>query len=136
MSGVAGLPARGEIGMAPTLAHGTRFRAPDLGSVLGDRAIARELAGSGHVEDRLAGPRWRVGVEREQARVRLEVRPEVGEVHVVIAVAEQRVAQGGEHPGLVAAEVIREDQIERGARLAIVLVVPLRAVPASALRDL
>ena len=39
-------------------------------------------------------------------------------------------------PGLVAAEVVGEDQVERRARLRLVLVVPVRVVPAAAVGDL
>src|SRR5262249_10383561 len=36
--------------------HGARRRVPDVGRVLGDGAVAGELAGAGHVDDGLAGP--------------------------------------------------------------------------------
>ena len=39
-------------------------------------------------------------------------------------------------PGLVAVEVLRKDQIQRRARHGLVLVVPVRAVPAAAVDDL
>src|SRR5262249_5190292 len=57
---------------------------------------------------------------------------EVREVHVVVAAREQRVAQRCEDARLVAAEVVGEDQIQRRPDLGLVVVVPLRVVPAAA----
>ena len=54
----------------------------------------------------------------------------------MIAVRQQRVAQRLEDAGLVAVEVVGEDQIERRARFRLVLIVPVRVVPAAAVRDL
>src|SRR6516164_5714012 len=57
----AGLPASGEIVIRATpsgeLCHRTWLCIPDFGCVLGDGAVARELAGGGDVEDGLARPR-------------------------------------------------------------------------------
>ena len=57
-------------------------------------------------------------------------------MHVVVAVRQQRVAQRREDAGLVAAEVVGEDQVQRGAGLRLVVVVPVRVVPAAAVGDL
>ena len=65
-----------------------------------------------------------------------QVRRQVGQVHVVVAVREQRLADRREDPRLVAAEVIGEDQIERRADFRLVLVVPVRVVPAAAVHHL
>src|SRR5215468_5234494 len=69
---------------------------------------------------------------RAQPSARLEVRPQVREVHVVVAVREQGVSQRLEGPGLVLAEMVGEEQVQRGAGLRVVVVVPARAVPAPA----
>ena len=47
----------------------------------------------------------------------LDVRGEVRQVHVVITVGQQRIANRIERSGLVAAEVIRKDQIQSAARV-------------------
>ena len=44
--------------------------------------------------------------------VRLQIGFEVRQVHVVVAVGQQRVAQRSEDPGLVAAEMVGEDQVQ------------------------
>ena len=61
--------------------------------------------------------------------VRLQVGLQVRQVHVVVAIGQQRVAQGGEDPRLVAAEVVGEDQVQRRAGFRLVIVVPVRVVP-------
>ena len=68
--------------------------------------------------------------------MRLAVRLQIGQVHVVVAVGQQRVADRLEDARLVAAEVLREDQVQRRAGLRLVLIVPVRAVPAPAVGDL
>ena len=55
--------------------HRTRFGAPDLAGVLRDRAIARELAGMRHVEDRPARPFIGLEVERADLVLGLRRRP-------------------------------------------------------------
>ena len=50
-------------------------------------------------------------------------------MHVLIAVSQQRLTYRFERPGLIAAEVIGENQIESCFRFGLVLVVPLRVVP-------
>ena len=64
--------------------------------------------------------------------VRLEIGLQIRQVHVVVALRQQRVAQRSEDAGLVAAEMIGEDQVQRGAGLRLVVVVPVRVVPAAA----
>src|ERR1700730_15807679 len=51
--------------MAP-LWHRTRLRIPNLGGVLRDRAVARELAGARDIEDGLACPSVAIGVQLGQ----------------------------------------------------------------------
>src|SRR6266581_8114923 len=54
----------------------------------------------------------------------------------MVAAREQGVAQRGENARLIAAEVIGEDQVERRARLRLVLIVPARTVPTAAAGNL
>src|SRR5262249_57891448 len=51
---------------------------------------------------------------------------------VVAAMREQGAARGLEGPGLVRAEVIGEDEVERRAGLGLVVVMPVGVVPAAA----
>ena len=64
--------------------------------------------------------------------VRLRGRSQVGQVHVEIAVGQERFAQGSEDSRLVPAEVIGEDQIQRRSRFRLVLIVPPGVIPAAA----
>src|SRR5215470_3803755 len=129
----AGLPAKGETVMARTSSrHRTRLCIPDLGGILGNRAVARKFAGAGNVQDGLARPSVDVGVQLSQPVVRLEIGFQVCQVHVVVSVGQQRIPYRSEDAGLVAAEIIAEDQIHRGPGLRFVVVMPLRIVPATA----
>src|SRR5262249_26313879 len=98
----AGCPARGGIAMmdfpsqvlTTFLRDRTRLRVPDGGRVLGDGAVAGELSRTGHVQDGLARPGIRVGIQLDQPLVGLQVGLEVRQVHVVVSVRQERVAQG------------------------------------------
>ena len=90
------------------------------------------LPEAGDVVDDLARPCVAVACERRQAARRRRDRPEVGEMHVVVAVGEQRLPQRLEDARLIAAEMVGEDEVERPARLRLVVVVPVGAVPAAA----
>src|SRR5271157_1454455 len=57
-------------------------------------------------------------------------------MHVEISVGEKRIAQWGENTRLIAAEVVGEDQVQGGAGLRLVVVMPVRIVPATAIGDL
>src|SRR5215510_11755435 len=146
---MAGFPASGLTDMtrapcwlrvAPTprsrLLDGTSGGPPDLRRVLGDGAIAGELSRAGDVQDGLVRPAALVRVELDQPTVGLEVGSEVGQMHVVVAVGEERVAQGLGDAGLVRAEMVGEDQVQGRPRLRLVVVVPVRVVPGAAPRDL
>src|ERR1700730_667886 len=109
--------------------HRARLGVPDIGRVLGNRAVARELPGAGHVEDGLARPRFRVRIQRAQAAIGLEIGCEIGKIHVVVAARQQGVAQWRKDARLIAAEVVGEDQVQRRADLWLVIVVPPRVVP-------
>src|SRR5215472_6159883 len=129
----AGLPARGETDMARTSSrHRTRGCIPDLGGILGNRAVTRKFAGAGNIQDGLARPSVDVGVQLSQPVVRLQVGFQVCQVHVVVSVGQQRIPYRSEDAGLVAAEIIGKDQIQRGPGLRLVVVMPLRIVPTTA----
>src|SRR5271166_3872224 len=129
----AGLPARGEMVMHRSFSwHRTRLRSPDFSGVLGDRVVAGELPAAGHVQDGLARPGVAVAVQRGQPLVRLEIGPEVGQMQVVVSLRQQRVPQRSEDARLVAAEMIGEDHVQRGAGLRLVVVMPVRVVPIAA----
>ena len=53
---------------------------------------------------------------------------QVRQVHVVIALAEQRIENGREDAGLVRAEMVAGDEVERRARFGLMIVMPLRRV--------
>src|SRR6516162_4606529 len=135
----AGLPASGEMVIGRSslgLGYRTGLGVPDLGGILGDRAIARELPGTGDIEDGFARPLMLVGVQVGQPVIRLEIGAEVGKMHEVITSCQQRVMQRSENPGFKAAEIVGRDRVQRGAGFRIVVVVPSRAVPAAAALDL
>src|SRR5262249_15459652 len=58
------------------------------------------------------------------------------QVHVVVSVCQQGIAQGREDAAFLAAEMVGEYQVQRRARLRLVVVVPAGVVPASAVRYL
>ena len=69
-------------------------------------------------------PAIRVGVEVVTALVAPRVGREICQVHVVVAVRQQRVPQRREDAGLVLAEMTGEDQVQRRSGLRLVFVVP------------
>src|SRR5262245_33672133 len=107
-----GVAPSGELAPKAELWDGTRLGMPDLGGVLGDGAVARELARASHVKDGLARPLIAVRVQLEQPAIRLEVAREIGQVHVVVTARQEGLPQRFEDPRLIAAEVVREDQLE------------------------
>src|SRR5262249_10122122 len=83
-----------------------------------------------HIENGFSCPVSRIGIQIAEAILRLHIRGEVCQEHVVVAVCEQGIANWSECPRFVAAEVIREDEVQRDSRLYFVLIVPVRVVPA------
>jgi hypothetical protein len=75
--------------------HRTPLHVPDVGRIFGNRAVTGEFSRAGHIQERLAGPCRRVGIKLAQPRVRLEIGLEIGEMHVIVAVHQPRVAQRG-----------------------------------------
>src|SRR5215813_3653799 len=112
-----------------------RLDLPNLFGVLGNGTIARELPRAGHVQDCLARPRVRVGVELAEAAIRLEIRSQIGEVQIVV-VGQQGIAQRRKDAWLTAAEVIGENQIQCVPDFRLIVVVPARAVPGASALDL
>src|SRR2546422_7854115 len=98
MDAGASWPASEEIAVAAlvsctmALRHRARLDVPDVSRVLGDRAVARELPGAGHVQDCPTRPSVRVRIEPAELRVGLEIGNEIREMHVVVAAREQGVA--------------------------------------------
>ena len=107
-----------------------RLAVPDLPVVLGDRAVGRELAGAGDVEDRLLRPLVGRPVELRHALLRIDEAAQVGEVHVVVAVLEQPADDRAENPRFGQAEEIVADQVDRAADLVVALVVAARIIVA------
>ena len=83
-----------------------------------------------------ARPFVRLASRRDKLFVGLQIGLEVGEVHEMVAAGQQDAAQRLEHPRLVLAEMVGEDEVERPARFGLVVVVPVRVVPAPAALDL
>ena len=104
--------------------------------VFGNGPVAGEPAGRGDVQDHLACPRRLVGIQFPQPLMGPSVTGEVGQMPVVVAVLQQRIEDGREDAGFVSAEMIAGNQVERGARFRLVLVVPARMIPAATSLDL
>jgi hypothetical protein len=125
------LPARSGMGRSRSC-HRARLRLPNLGGILGDRVVAGEFPGARHVQGGFARPSVLIGVQRGQPLVRLDIGFKVGQVHVMISVRQERIPRRSKDAGLVAAEMVGEDQVQRGAGLGLVVVTPVRIVPAAA----
>ncbi len=67
--------------------------------------------------------------------LRLDVGTQVGQVSVEVAVRQERVPDRREGAGLLGAKRARRDHIQGAARLVLVLVMPVRVVPAAAVGD-
>src|SRR5262249_15745914 len=116
--------------------HRARLGAPDVAGVSPDRAIAGESAGTRHIDDRLARPGIGLSIEPADLLLSRYVSRQVGQMHVVVAVGEQGVADRAEDARLAAVEGAGPDQVERPARLGLVVVMPAGVVPAAAVLDL
>src|SRR5947209_15080612 len=136
MSLGAGFPARSEIVMAGPLRHWARSRIPNFGGVLGDGSVAGEFAGSGNVQYRLARPFVSVGIEIAKPLIRLEVGFEVRQMHVMVAMRQQRLTYWSKDARFMAAEMVGGDPVQCGSGFRLIVVMPIRAVPAAAVRGL
>src|ERR1044071_10476751 len=108
-------PARGSIvdkSGVREVADDGRPDTPDVARVLGDRAVGGELPHARDVEQRLAAPRRAVEVKVVDARLRLDVRLEVGEVDVLVARAGELRHDGTEDVFVAAREVPRGDGVD------------------------
>ena len=79
---------------AQSRATGHDLDLPDFGRIFGDRAVAGEFSGAGHVQDRLPRPCVGIGIQFAESLIGLEVGSEVSQVHVEVAVRQERVAEG------------------------------------------
>src|SRR3954464_10766415 len=104
--GVAGVVSVLFMPQSIRLRHRAWPGVPDVGRVLGDGAVAGELAGGGDVQNRLARPRVGSSVQLAQPTVGLEVGPQVRQVQVAVAVGHEHVAERLEDSRLVGAEVV------------------------------
>src|SRR5262249_13224602 len=77
------------------LRYRARLGVPDAGRVFSDGAVAGELARAGHVQDGLTGPDVGTAIQLDQLSIRVQVGLQIRQVHVVVAVRQQRVAQRG-----------------------------------------
>ena len=111
------------------------FGVPNLPGILGNGAVAGEPARCGNVQNHLACPCRLVGIQFPQPLMGLGVTGEVGQMPVVVAVLHQRIEDGREDAGFVLAEMIAGNQVERGARLRFVVIVPARMIPAATALD-
>src|SRR6266404_2097841 len=115
--------------------HRTRCSVPDVFRILCDGAIARELPGGGNVQDGFARPSFFVRVQFTQARVSFAIAFQVSQVKVVVALAQDGIQDRLEYAGLVPAEVVLGDEVERGSCLGVILVMPLRIVKTATISD-
>src|SRR5262245_31813984 len=109
---------------------------PDVVRVFLDSAVAGELAGACHVDNRPARPGLAVGIQSSQLLVGAGIVGEIRQMTVMIAVRQERGANGRETDRLLQAEVIGSDQVDRGAGFLLVAIVPVRIVPAGAVSHL
>src|SRR5215469_4950025 len=133
----AGFPASGEIVIGrSSLWYRTGFGVPDLGGILRDRPVARELARTRHIQYCLARPFVSVGIQLGQPVVGLKIRSEIREMHVVVAMCYQCIVNRSEYAGFIAAEIVCGDQVQCGAGFGLVMVMPVWIIPSAAAFDL
>ena len=75
----------------PVLQHRTRLRLPNLSRILGNCAVARKLAAAGDVQDRFLRPCAGIGIQCAEPVLRLAIRSQIGQVHIVVAVFEEHI---------------------------------------------
>src|SRR5215472_1013974 len=79
------------------LKYWTWFHLPDGIRVFDDRTVRRELTRTRDIQNSLACPRVRVAIQLHNPVVCLEIRRQVSQVHVVVAMRQQKVTKGGEN---------------------------------------
>ncbi len=73
---------------------------PNLARTLGDGAVAGEFLGAGDVQDGFARPPLAVRIELAEPPVRVEIGLQVRQMHIVVALRQQRpVYIGVKTPG-------------------------------------
>src|SRR5271165_1194036 len=113
------------------------FGVPDLPGIIADRAIAGEPAAAGDIDDCPGSPsRGILAVERADALLGLNVTAQIGQVHVVISMRQERLVNRFVEARFTGVDVVAEEQVDGGASLRLVIVVPVRAVPGAAGGDL
>src|SRR5215475_7487175 len=133
----AGLPASGDIVIGrSSLEYRAGFDVPNLGRVLGNGAVARKFSGAGDIQNGLARPSVRIRIEFAKPPIRIEIGFKISQMHVVVAMHKQRIMNGGKNPGLIAAEMVGRNHVQRRPSFRIVGVMPVRAVPATAIGNL
>src|SRR5271166_5856089 len=123
-------------GMRPLLGHRAGFGVPDLGGILRNRAVARKFPGGGDVKDCPARPFLAIGIQCSQPVIGLHIGLQIRQVHVVIAALQQCRVYRRKNPGLIATEFVVRDHVQRRADFGVMIVMPVRVVPAAAALDL
>src|SRR5262249_26444811 len=118
--------------IADYLRHRTGLRPPDVRSVFRDGAVARKRAGVAAIQDGFAGPLLGVSIQFSNLLLRMSVCRQICQVHVMIAVREERIPDRRKHPMLGMAKGIVADHIQGITDLWLMLVVPMRVIPATA----
>src|SRR5271166_2064439 len=113
------------------LVHRAWLRSPDVGRIFPDRAIAGELAGMSHIENRPARPGFGLSIELTDLLLGSHVGREVRKMHVVIAVRQQGIPDRAVDCRLAPAELPRGDEIQGTAGLRLAFVMPVGVVPAA-----
>src|SRR5215813_661880 len=111
--------------------HRARLGVPDLRCVFPDGAVAGKAVRASYIDNRFAGPTIRVRIKLSDLALSLQIRFEVGQMHIVVAVIQERVPDRAKDPRLVAAKVVVKNKIEGFAGLRLIPVVPERIVPAA-----
>ena len=81
-------------------------------------------------------PRAGVGIECTEPIMRLAVRGQVRQVHVVIALGQERIVQRSKDSRFIPAKVVRENEVQSSSRLRLIFIMPVRVVPGPAVLDL
>ena len=113
-----------------------RLDVPDLVTVLLNRTVGREESGTRDVDKRHPVPLLRVAIGGVHAVLRFRIGTEIRKEHVVVVVVEKVADDRIEEPRLQDRERVRPDHVQRRLDLGILLVVVLRDIGRTELRDL
>src|ERR1700739_2188060 len=114
----------------------TWFCLPDIASIFGNGAVARESSRTRYIQNCFVRPLTRVCIQRPCGFLCLAIRGEVRQVHVEVAARQKSVAQRSENSRLIPAEMIRENEVQSRSCLRLIVVVPVRVVPPAAVLHL